>query len=82
MQNVFKFILPIDTLFGVILVGIAFWRFKKLQKDHKKTSNDDYLSESEKIVVNKNIKILIIGLSMLCISALIDFILFITRKLT
>ena len=78
MQSVFKLISAIGTLLGIIIFGVAFWRFKKLEKAHKKTSNDDYLSDSEKIVQNKSIKILIIGFSMLCISALIDFILFIT----
>ncbi len=58
MQNGYMYITIIGTLLGVIIVGIAFWRFKKLEKEHKKTSNDDYLSDSEKIVQNKSIKIL------------------------
>jgi len=75
MQNVFKYISIIGNIFGFIVVGIALWRFKKTLKEHRKTSNDNFLSESEKIIQNKSIKILIIGFSIICITLLIEFIL-------
>ena len=80
MQNVNMYITIIGNILGFTLVGIAFWRFKKLEKEHKKTSNDDFLSESQKIIQNKSIKILTSGLSIICIIALINFILFIIGK--
>lgn len=72
MLNVFKYIFAIDNLFGFIMIGIALWRIKKTLKKHRKTSNDEFLSESEKIIQNKNIKILIMGLSIIMITFLIQ----------
>lgn len=76
MTNAFEYILLIGDFFGFILIGIALWRFKKTLKEHRKTSNDDFLSESEKIVQNKSIKIMIIGFSIVCIIMLIRLTLF------
>ena len=76
MLNVFKYIFGIGNLFGFIMIGIALWRFNKTLKEHRKTSNDDFLSESEKIIQNKSIKILIIGFSILMITFLIQSIAF------
>jgi uncharacterized membrane protein len=75
MPNTFKYILVIGNFFGFILVVIALWRFKKTLKEHRKTSNDDFLSESEKIVQKKSIKILIIGFIVICITNLIQLVL-------
>jgi 2C-methyl-D-erythritol 2,4-cyclodiphosphate synthase len=72
MLNVIKYIFVIGNLLGLIFVGIALWRFKKTLKEHRKTSSDDFLSESEKIVQKKSTKILIIGFTIICITNLIN----------
>ncbi len=74
MLNTLKYVFVIGDILGLILIGIALWRFKKTLKEHRKTSNDDFLSESEKIVQNKSIKILIIGFSIICIINLIQLV--------
>jgi hypothetical protein len=65
------YLFVIGNLLGLTLIGIALWRFTKTLKEHRKTSNDDFLSEGEKIIQNKSIKILIIGFSITCITNLI-----------
>lgn len=55
---------------GLILIVIGIWRLKKTEIEHKKVSNDDFLSESEKITQNRTIKILIAGLLLMVISTI------------
>lgn len=81
MLNNFKYISIISVLLACVLIGIAILRFKKMLKLHRKASNDDFLSESEKIIQNKSIIILIIGVSIIIISILMQGILiFIIHK--
>ena len=72
MQNVFKYIILSVSLLGFVMVGIAFLGFNKLGKEHRKVSKDDFLLEHEKPIQNKNIIIMIIGLSLIMISILIN----------
>lgn len=80
MLNTFKYIIVIGNFLGLILVVTALWRFKKTLKEHRKTSNDDFLSESEKITQNKSIKILISGFIVLCISDLFQLVLLLSSN--
>jgi hypothetical protein len=76
MEDIFKHIFIIFSILGFIMIVTALWRFKKTFEEHRKCSNDDILSESEKIIQNKTIKILIIGVIFICISIIAQFILF------
>ena len=76
MLNVFKYVFVSGNLLGLTLICIILWRFKGTLKEHRKTSDDDFLSENEKIIQNKSIKILIIGFSIICITNLIQLVLF------
>jgi amino acid transporter len=77
LKNTLEYVLVVGQLLGYILIIIALWRFRKTLREHRKTSNNDFLSESEKPIQNKSIIILIIGLSFIFITFLIEFILFI-----
>ena len=75
MRNAYIYIVVIGLL-GFLMVGIALWGFNKTEKQHKKVSNDDFLLESEKIIQNRNIKIIITGLSIISISLIAEVILY------
>ena len=61
----------IGEFIGFIMIGIALLRINKMGKEHRKISNDDSLSENEKVIQNKTITILKIGFSVIVISVLI-----------
>lgn len=74
-MKAFKYMFIIGNFAGLILAGIAIWRFIKTLKEHRKTSNDEFLSESEKMIQKKSIKILIAGILVVCITNLIQLVL-------
>ena len=80
MPNTYKYILVIGYFLGFMLVAIALWRFMRTLKEHRKTSNNDFLSESEKIVQKKSIKILIMGFIVIFITNLFQLVLFFTSN--
>ena len=55
---------------AMILIGIS--RIKKMEKEHKKISNDELLLEHEKIIQRKTLIIIIIGFLLLMISQVIN----------
>lgn len=75
LKNVLKHIFIVGQLLGYIMIMIALWRFRKTLKDHRKTSSNDFLSRSEKSIQNRSITILIIGISIIFITLIIQFIL-------
>lgn len=80
LKNTLEYVLTVGQLLGYILIIIAILRFRKTLKEHRKTSNNDFLSEAEKPIQNKSIIILIIGFSFVFITLLIEFILFIIGR--
>ena len=61
----------IGEFIGFMMIGIALLRINKMGKGHRKISNDDSISENEKVIQNKTITILKIGFSFIAISVLI-----------
>lgn len=62
MKNILKYIIIVGHFTGVILCIIGFLGIKKLEKEHKKISDDDYLLEHEKQIQNRNVRFLITGI--------------------
>jgi hypothetical protein len=59
---------------GLILTGIGFWRIKKTAIEHKKVCEDEFLTDDEKPIQNRTIKILVTGLSFMAISTILELI--------
>lgn len=57
-----KYIFITGYFTGSILCIIGFLGIKKLEKEHKKISDDDYLLEHEKQIQNRNVRFLITGI--------------------
>lgn len=74
LKNVLKIIFVVGQLLGYIMITIAIFRFRITLKEHRKTSNSEFLSEDEKPIQNKSIKILIIGVSIIFTTIIIEFI--------
>lgn len=75
LKNALKIIFVAGQLLGYILIIISIWRFRRTLKEHRKTSSNDFLSRAEKSIQNKSIKILIIGISVIFITIIIEFML-------
>jgi len=75
MQNVFKLIVFIGDLFGVVLFIITYLGLKKMLKELSKLNDDDFLSEMERKKCNQYIIYMIIGFSISVITSLINLIL-------
>ena len=59
-------------ILGIAMILIGFSRIKKMEKEHKKISNDKFLLEHEKIMQKKTLIIFIIGFLLMIISTIIS----------
>lgn len=76
LRSIFNIVFFAIELLGLTMIGIAILRFKKTLKEHRKISDDDLLSDGEKLVQNKSIKILIVGISIFLVTMVMKFVLF------
>jgi hypothetical protein len=77
MQSISKVTFIIGStvgLIGLILLIFTLCGVNKLEKEHSKISNDNFLLESEKPVQKRNIILLIVGLLLMLISQIITVI--------
>ena len=75
IKNVLKIIYIVGQLLGFILIVISMLRLNKAINNHKKFSND-FLSEDEIKSQSKIMKILIIGIAIICTTLILQVILF------
>ncbi|OIJ16538.1 hypothetical protein BKP45_21290 [Anaerobacillus alkalidiazotrophicus] len=66
-----KYLYLISNSIGILLIGIALWRFRKTLRRHNIASNDEQLSNDGKKEQNKSIIILLIGVSIIFITQLV-----------
>jgi len=76
LRSIFNIVFFAIELLGLTMIGIAILRFKKTLKEHRKISDDNLLYDGEKLVQNKSIKILIIGISIFLVTMTTKFVLF------
>ncbi|EQB85876.1 hypothetical protein J2Z44_002743 [Clostridium punense] len=76
LRSIFNIVFFAIELLGLTMIGIAILRFKKTLKEHRKISDDDLISDGEKLVQNKSIKILIIGILIFLVTMVMKFVLF------
>lgn len=75
MLLIFKYLLLVGDVAGVICMVIAFLGFKRLLREHKKISDSEYVSVDEQIRQTKYIRILLLGFSISIITSVINLIL-------
>lgn len=74
MKDVYMYLLIIGYFVGIILCILGFLGIRKLEKEHKKISNDELLLESEKPIQKRNIRFVISGLLINIATTIISFI--------
>jgi hypothetical protein len=77
MKNILIYMIILSLflwVLGLILIGIGIWRIKKTANEHIKVCEDEFLTDDEKPIQNRTIKILITGLLLMAISTILTLI--------